>query len=82
MNKDEIAITAPLEIGAKVIIRGELCGTVEYVGHVEALDFPEIQVGIKFSEASKYFLLIKYVCFENMSILKNVKWKVELLDTN
>lgn len=56
MNKFESPLMPPLEKGMKIIIRGELCGIVEYIGHVEALDFPEIQVGIKFSEASKYFL--------------------------
>lgn len=50
-NKIDFPLTAPLEKGMKVIIRGELCGSVEYVGHVETLNFPEIHVGIKFNEA-------------------------------
>lgn len=44
----------PLEKGEKVVIRGEICGVVQYVGHVDSLNFPEIYVGLRLSQCSKY----------------------------
>ncbi|CAL1296825.1 unnamed protein product [Larinioides sclopetarius] len=44
-------ISAPLRKGERVVISGEICGTVCYVGHVESLSFPEIFIGLYLDEA-------------------------------
>lgn len=51
----------------KVIIRGELDGIVKYVGHVDTLNFPEVYVGIKLSEAGKYLFI--YSVFNNYALI-------------
>ncbi|XP_055951588.1 uncharacterized protein LOC129987656 [Argiope bruennichi] len=44
-------LIAPLKKGERVIISGEISGTVCYVGHVESLSFPEIFIGLYLDEA-------------------------------
>ncbi|GBM95524.1 hypothetical protein AVEN_44996-1 [Araneus ventricosus] len=44
-------LSAPLRKGERVVISGEICGTVCYVGHVESLSFPEIFIGLYLDEA-------------------------------
>ncbi|KAG8183119.1 hypothetical protein JTE90_024428 [Oedothorax gibbosus] len=48
---DESAIRPPLKKGDKVVISGEISGTVCYIGHVDKLSFPEIFVGLHLDEA-------------------------------
>ncbi|GIY59381.1 CAP-Gly domain-containing protein [Caerostris extrusa] len=44
-------LSAPLRKGDRVVITGEICGTVCYIGHVESLSFPEIYIGLYLDEA-------------------------------
>ncbi|KFM78357.1 CAP-Gly domain-containing linker protein 4, partial [Stegodyphus mimosarum] len=41
----------PLKKGDKVVILGELCGTVQYVGHIDSQGFSEVFVGLYLDEA-------------------------------
>ncbi|GFQ80362.1 CAP-Gly domain-containing protein [Trichonephila clavata] len=43
-------LSAPLKKGDRVVISGEISGTVCYVGHVEALTFPDIFIGLYLDE--------------------------------
>lgn len=48
---DDLPLSPPLKKGDKVVISGELMGTVCYIGHVDKLSFPEIYVGLHLDEA-------------------------------
>ncbi|GFX30570.1 CAP-Gly domain-containing protein [Trichonephila clavipes] len=43
-------LSAPLKKGDRVVISGEISGTVCYVGHVETLTFPDIFIGLYLDE--------------------------------
>ncbi|XP_054715205.1 uncharacterized protein LOC129224684 [Uloborus diversus] len=45
------SISPPLNNGDKIVISGEICGTVCYVGHIDSLQKSEIYVGLCVDEA-------------------------------
>ncbi|XP_015925409.1 uncharacterized protein [Parasteatoda tepidariorum] len=44
-------ISPPLKNGDRIVVAGEICGSVVYFGHIDELNFPEIFVGLHLDEA-------------------------------
>lgn len=57
---NQVPLTVPLRHGEKVVIQGELWGVVQYIGHIESLDFPQIYVGVQLEAPGKKSLFLVY----------------------